>query len=148
MAARVVEVELVGPRAGTSCVLAGFEFVGGVARVPADAQSALDILATYHSAYPRESRDFEAAQAKWEERQWKGDSAGEASSTKEVARAREAVEDLKAELEASRREREELAARLARAEGAKSGSTPAPEASAAPATESQEKPPKPGKAAK
>ncbi|WP_223644358.1 hypothetical protein [Corallococcus sp. EGB] len=143
---RFVEVELVGPRAGTSCVLAGFEFVGGVARVPAEAQSALDILATYHSAYPRDSRDFEAAQAKWEEHQRKGGSAGETSSAKEVARAREAMEDLQAELEASRREREELAARLARAEALKAtGTAAAPEA---PATDAQEKAPKAGKAAK
>ncbi|MFB1482266.1 hypothetical protein [Corallococcus sp. RDP092CA] len=134
---RVVEVELVGPRAGTSCVLAGFEFVGGVARVPADAQSALDILATYHSAYPRDSRDFEAAQAKWEERQRKGASAGEASGVKE------AMEGLQAQLEAVSRERAELEARLARAEAAKSGSAPAPEA---PAPEAQEKAPKAGKA--
>ncbi|NOJ92021.1 hypothetical protein HMI51_03545 [Corallococcus coralloides] len=146
MAARVVEVKLVGPRAGQSCVLAGFDFVDGVARVPADASAALGILATYHSAYPRESRDFEEASAAWEERQQKGVSAGEvAVSEKDLARVRDAMADLQAELEATRRAREDLEARLARAESAKPSGAPATEA---PAAEAQEKPPKPAKAAK
>ncbi|RKI09717.1 hypothetical protein D7Y15_23360 [Corallococcus sp. AB030] len=130
-----MEVELVGPRAGTSCVLAGFEFVGGVARVPADAQSALDILATYHSAYPRESREYEKARDAWEERQ--------ASSDGKLTTGSDLLESLKAQLAEVGREREELAAKLARAEGAKSGSTPASEA---PAAEAQEKAPKAAKA--
>lgn len=136
---RVVEVELVGPRAGQSCVLAGFEFVDGVAQVQADASSALDILATYHSAYPRDSRAYEAAQAKWEENQRKGSPAGG-----KQAPSGEEVERLQAQLDEARREREEMAARLARAEAAaKSGSVSAAEL---PAPEAQEKAPKAAKA--
>ncbi|RKH93624.1 hypothetical protein D7Y04_40190 [Corallococcus sp. AB038B] len=142
-----MEVKLVGPRAGQSCVLAGFDFVDGVARVPADASAALGILATYHSAYPRDSRDFEAAREKWEESQWKGASAGEAAvSEKDLARVRTAMEDLQAELEATRRAREDLEARLARAEGAGKGTSTS--ATEAPTAEAQEKAPKAGKAAK
>ncbi|MBZ4373262.1 hypothetical protein [Corallococcus sp. AS-1-6] len=138
---RVIEVELVGPRSGQSCVLAGFEFSRGVALVPADAGAALSILATYHSAYPRESREYEKARDAWEDRQ--------ASSGGKLTTGGDLVDDLKAQLEAANREREELAARLARAEGAGKGtSISATEASAAPPVEAQEKPPKPAKAAK
>ncbi|WNZ59912.1 hypothetical protein QEG98_28320 [Myxococcus sp. MxC21-1] len=75
----IVDVVLVGPRAKETCSLAGFDFVDGVAQVPAAAMTALNILAKYHSAYPRGSREHEDAEAKWERRS-KGAAQGQADT--------------------------------------------------------------------
>ncbi|RKG68639.1 hypothetical protein D7V80_11615 [Corallococcus sp. CA054B] len=141
---------MVGPHAGKDIELGGFRFEEGECILPSrGSEHAQRILSRYYSAYPEGSVEGRAAHQAWKKSQEEKSSAGEAApavSARDVTQIQDAMEDLRAELEASRRLREELEARLARAEAMKAaGTTPATEA---PAAESQEKPPKPGKAAK
>ncbi|NNC01890.1 hypothetical protein HJC10_03350 [Corallococcus exiguus] len=148
-----IRMVLVGPHAGKDIELGGFRFEEGECILPSrGSEHAQRLLSRYYGAYPEGSVEGRAAHQAWLKSQQDKPSTAESApavSAREVTQLQDAMEDLQAELEASRRLREELEARLARTEVVKAtGTTAATEAPATPAAESQEKPPKPGKAAK
>ncbi|MCP3065799.1 hypothetical protein LXT21_44235 [Myxococcus sp. K38C18041901] len=104
-----VEVALVGPRAGETCSLAGFDFNAGVAEVPRHAATALHILGKYHNAFPKDSREHEEA-----ERQWTKSlaTAGEKAAGAAEAKLVSALDDARAHIDSQGAELERLRAEL------------------------------------
>lgn len=65
-----VEMELVGPRAGQTCVINGHQFVEGVAVLEGDGDSltyAIRYLGRAYNAYPKGSSELERARAEYAE---------------------------------------------------------------------------------
>ncbi|MCP3065832.1 hypothetical protein LXT21_44400 [Myxococcus sp. K38C18041901] len=102
-----VEVVLVGPRAGETCSLAGFDFNAGVAEVPRHAATALHILGKYHNAFQVDSREYEEAHAKWAKEKASAESTGSVDPKLAVA-----LEDARALINAKDFELERLRAEL------------------------------------
>lgn len=69
MSGMSVEVELVGPRAGQTCVINGHQFVNGVATLKGDGDSlsyAIRYLGRAYNAHPRGSEELRKAKTEYE----------------------------------------------------------------------------------
>ena len=65
--AKLVEVKIVGARAGQNVTLCGVEFVAGKAQVGSNNDDLLILLGSYHNAHVVGSEECAAAQRQWDE---------------------------------------------------------------------------------
>lgn len=118
-------------------LLSGFDFVDGVAQVPAAAMTALNILAKYHSAYPRGSREHEDAEAKWERRHGSGKGAqlAQLDAAQVESRVREMQQSFDTEIDRMKAELRTAQAQLRDALATAAAPTSPPASVPAPAEE-------------